>query len=597
MGKSLCRRYQLDLTGEYINTNGNGKSNSRGVNANNNGSPVNVSGTAVVNLGSDSTKSINIVNEDYGLLVQYNGAAINVKGKELNITSNTGESAGIWVMNGNLTDNNPSDNARLTIDKKTSTTIKMQDANGNPGGYGIWSTSMGIVDIKGDLYVEATKAIACRGKSTLKINSDGDVSKNIQINGDIVYSLDPNDIHTISSNIDIKFMNLNSYFNGSIYQDSVSANNEKKAGPAKAANLTFENGAKWKLTNKSIVTNAIFGKNSVLEIDGNKHLDSDNYAITGMVKVDPTATLKINGLEQDKTYYIVKGEEKNYAEDGKTVVKKELKIDSNFSDANLSYDRTNLVSVEETKDGYVYEVTFKAIDDNLLQMAQDKSVAATGGDALAAPSIITGAIGPDAPAAAKELVSAITSSGASIDQKAAMVNAVAKIGEASGTTANAASVVNNVTSITTQRMSFTNLSTTPQGGHGKVERKYKSGAGVWAQYVHGKDKVEDMPSAGGANSYDSQYNGAVIGYDFKEVGKTHSGISFNYGEGDSHSKNSIASTRNDFDFWGVGAYTSIMNDDTNLIFDINYNKSDADVKQIVAGHDVNGKIKIQNLAN
>ena len=131
------------------------------------------------------------------------------------------------------------------------------------------------------------------------------------------------------------------------------------------------------------------------------------------------------------------------------------------------------------------------------------------------------------------------------------------------------------------------MSTAPQGGHGKVERKYKSGAGIWAQYMHGKDKVEDMPMDGMKASYDSQYNGAVIGYDFAEVGKVKYGIAFNYGEGDSHSKNSSISTRSDYDFWGVGLYTSIMNDDSNIIFDINYSKSDSDVTQI------NGATKLE----
>ena len=332
------------------------------------------------------------------------------------------------------------------------------------------------------------------------------------------------------------------------------------------SNLTFGNGNIWNVTGASSVTSANFGEGSTLKIKGADF--TDKYAITGKVTMAPTASLVIDEYTTDTAYKVVKGE-------------------NNIAEQNLAYDRTQYFAEEIT--GSEYQVTFKDFTDatgDQVTNAQNQAVAATGGDALAAPGIIKGAIGSDAPAGAKDLVSAITSSGASIDQKAEMVNAVAKIGEAGGTTANAASVVNNVTGITTQRMSFTNVSTTPQGGHGKVERKYKSGAGVWAQYMHGKDKVEDMPSAGGANSYDSQYNGAVIGYDFKEVGKTHSGISFNYGEGDSHSKDSIVSTRNDFDFWGVGAYTSIMNDDTNLIFDINYNKSDADVKQIVAGHEV-----------
>ena len=163
------------------------------------------------------------------------------------------------------------------------------------------------------------------------------------------------------------------------------------------------------------------------------------------------------------------------------------------------------------------------------------------------------------------------------------INSALQIGEAGGNSGTALSVVNNVAGVTTQRLSFSQMNTAPQGGHGKVERKYKSGAGVWAQYMHGKDKVEDMPMDSLKSSYESQYNGAVIGYDFKEVGKTQTGIAFNYGEGDSHSTGGSIATRSDFDFWGIGLYHNIMNDDTNLILDVNYSKSDSDVTQINGG--------------
>ena len=110
-----------------------------------------------------------------------------------------------------------------------------------------------------------------------------------------------------------------------------------------------------------------------------------------------------------------------------------------------------------------------------------------------------------------------------------------------------------------------------------------SGAAIWAQYVHGKDSVEDMPSTAGASSYEGQYNGIVMGVDFKKVGKFQSGIAFNYGEGDTNSVGTTSPTRSDYDFWGVGYYGNIRNADSNVIFDIGYAQTDSDVTSDVLG--------------
>ena len=117
------------------------------------------------------------------------------------------------------------------------------------------------------------------------------------------------------------------------------------------------------------------------------------------------------------------------------------------------------------------------------------------------------------------------------------------------------------------------------GGKGRSLYEDKSGAGIWAQYVHGKDKVRDMAMAGGFASYDSKYNGFVLGTDFAKIGKFQSGIAFTYGSGDTTSVGGAAYSRNDFDFWGVSLYGSMRNSDTNLIADIGYSRSDSDVEQ------------------
>ena len=438
---------------------------------------------------------------------------------------------------------------------------KKENNNGN--GYGGMTYNIQAKDAKSEII----GGINAGGSSVINIEvGDGsliegpiDVTADVAQHGGVV-----NIVFNGQGNLK---SDINTIHQGKVYVSGGAVDFEGKVSTSESGVTSIDFGSgSWNMTGKSSITSATFGAGSKLII---KAADAvGTAAITGAVTMDPSANLIISDYEGNTNYLVVNGT-------------------ATISDSNLTYDRTQYVAVEDKSTGY--NVKFKTMDKASsaeITQAQGNAITAAGGSALVAPNMVAAGIGPNAAAGSKALVSAITSSGASGSEMAQMFNDNANIGEEAGTSANAASVVNNVTGITTQRLSFTGLSTAPQGGHGKVERKYKSGAGVWAQYMHGKDKVDDMPTAGGTNSYESQYNGAVIGYDFKEVGKTHTGISFNYGEGDSHSKKSITSTRNDFDFWGVGLYHSIMNDDTNLIFDINYNKSDADVKQIIAGHEV-----------
>ena len=163
------------------------------------------------------------------------------------------------------------------------------------------------------------------------------------------------------------------------------------------------------------------------------------------------------------------------------------------------------------------------------------------------------------------------------------INAAEKMAEAGGNSATAANIVNNVTSVTNQRLSLGgNAQGGSKGGHG-VGLLEEDGSAVWAQYVHGKDTVKDMPSTAGASSYTGQFNGIVMGADFKKVGKFQSGIAFNYGEGDTNSFGSSASTSSEYDFWGIGYYGNVRNENINFIFDINYGQTESDITQKSSG--------------
>ena len=356
----------------------------------------------------------------------------------------------------------------------------------------------------------------------------------------------------------------------------VESNASVKSIDVSKGSVTFNDGATWNIgaSTSNVATNVTLKSGSTLAIDGNtfERKDSDNvYAVngTGAFTAEEGAKLAITGVKET-TYNIANGFE-NYNADGFVIA------DNALMAANMKVDGNELTATiaAKTTDQIVDST---GVTPNAGSMLADVAALASSnnynkGDNAGVDFIVDAMSGQ--------------ASGNTPDAAGASINSALQIGEAGGNSATALSVVNNVTGITTQRLSFSQMSTAPQGGHGKVERKYKTGAGIWAQYMHGKDKVEDMPMDGMKASYDSQYNGAVIGYDFAEVGKVKYGIAFNYGEGDSHSKNSSISTRSDYDFWGVGLYTSIMNDDSNIIFDINYSKSDSDVTQI------NGATKLE----
>ena len=185
---------------------------------------------------------------------------------------------------------------------------------------------------------------------------------------------------------------------------------------------------------------------------------------------------------------------------------------------------------------------------------------------------------------AYKAIEAVTAAADTVKEKKAALTNMLQLGEAGGQSATAATIARNVSDATVSRMSVGGGGGHHhRGGHGPADFNEKDGSAVWAQYVHGKDKVDGMALADGVTtSYESQFNGVVLGVDFKEVGKYQSGIAFNYGEGDSHTKN-IALSRSDYDFWGIGYYGAVKNADSNVIFDINYAKSDSEVKQQFKG--------------
>ena len=342
------------------------------------------------------------------------------------------------------------------------------------------------------------------------------------------------------------------------------------------ANVTVNvKGATWNVDKTvNTVGSAYFDATSTLKIDGATFANNDgentDYALngSGTLTVEQGAKLTVTGIDKN-TYNIAKGFETITGADKWQV-----------TDLNALMQGTWTADKDK---GLQLEVVAKEAGQMATEMGVSVSTAQSVADVTAAAQALKQEEGfvanPVGTGDAKAVAFVEAMSG--VDSKVAgqVYEAVSKMAEAGGNSATAANIVKNVTGVTNDRLSFNCGHSAPhKGGHGVGLFEEGSGADIWVEYVHGKDKVEDMPSTAGTTSYEGQYNGIVMGVDFKKVNKFQSGIAFNYGEGDTNSVDSAARTHSDYDFWGIGYYGNIHNDDSNVIFDIGYAKTDSDVE-------------------
>ncbi len=430
-----------------------------------------------------------------------------------------------------------------------------------------------------DVTVGNTKIDSSKGESLFKMTG-GKLSFSATsgyLKGDIlVDSVDSTvDNAIVSGKIDLTLGEAVTY-TGSTRIDNAESQTGDNA-PAIALDLS----GTWNLTDASTLTNATFNAGSTLVIEGEKYVyDSkegavNTYALNGAgdkatLTVENGAKLKINGITET-TYNIAQG----------------------FTNLEGAVDKWEVSDINTlmrgvawtTKDGLQVEVFAKKAE----QMANDTGMSTSTAGLV--QGIIDGANSdPQAKVegtpqyAAAKFIESVLENNPTDAAVGNAINAATKMGEAGGNSATAASIVKNVTGVTNDRLSFNCGHSAPhKGGHGVGLFEEGSGADIWVEYVHGKDEVEDMPSTAGASSYEGQYNGIVMGVDFKKVNKFQSGIAFNYGEGDTNSVGNDVRTHSDYDFWGVGYYGSIHNDDSNVIFDISYAQTDSDVTQNNSG--------------
>lgn len=106
---------------------------------------------------------------------------------------------------------------------------------------------------------------------------------------------------------------------------------------------------------------------------------------------------------------------------------------------------------------------------------------------------------------------------------------------------------------------------------------------VWAYGFHSKENVNGLSF--GAD-YDAQYNGIAAGVDFYKKGGTTAGLALIYADSNVSGANSVSSTKNDADYYGVSLYSRFDRGSYALLGDISYMKGDHDITQVNSGETI-----------
>ena len=308
---------------------------------------------------------------------------------------------------------------------------------------------------------------------------------------------------------------------------------------------------------------ATFAAGSLLMVAGDAALTMDGALKAGgtatitisngsaaTLKVDSGAKLYIADAQADKQYTIVSG----FTNSGSDVT------DGGWNGTNLLLNK--LVKGSGSYSSGSFTVSTQKV----------KASEALPGVAL--PNILDAMSSQtDSPYAGIKYLSNAISGLNSNAQTLAAVNSFAQGAENSGATRTGALAALDLGTAAQEHLSLAKAAAEQSGGFGKAAVDTADNGSIWAQYIHNKDKVDNM----GGVSYDGQYNGVIIGGDFADRGKYSSGIAFSYGSGDSTG----SASKNEFDFWGLSYYGGIQNGDTNLIFDVGYSKTSSDVKGVI----------------
>ena len=191
-----------------------------------------------VNVGDYTTNSI--TSTGLGGVCALLGGHINLTANSISITSTdtSGSYSALWAQN------NSTNSDGIPVDERASITINAENTNIKAANSAIVAMSNGIIEINGNLHVEAQNALLARGDAIISLNKSGEST--VGIDGNINFNYDGTTSGTgVNATIDITLNGADSYWNG----NTLISWNGTPSDPSKLEvsemTLTVKDGATW----------------------------------------------------------------------------------------------------------------------------------------------------------------------------------------------------------------------------------------------------------------------------------------------------------------------------------------------------------------
>ena len=277
-----------------------------------------------INIGNSDTQSI-AINAGGGIFSLKSGH-ITLTSKEVTLisTDTSGSYSALWAQN-NSTDING-----IPVEERASITINAENTNIKAENSAIVAMSNGIIEINGNLHVEAQNALLARGDAIISLNKSGEST--VGIDGNINFNYDkPTSGTGVNATIDITLNGADSYWNG----NTLISWNGTPSDPSKLdvseMTLTVKDGATWTPTaisnsesQKYTALNNLTLDGGIVDVNKGVAITIENIGGKGAITNAGSVTIEQGTIEGPITFE--KGEAKadnmvTVDRDGKTTLR------------------------------------------------------------------------------------------------------------------------------------------------------------------------------------------------------------------------------------------------------------------------------------
>lgn len=214
-----------------------------------------------INIGNSDTQSIAITAD--GGIFSLKSGHITLTSKEVTLISKdtSGSYSALWAQN-NSTDING-----IPVEERASITINAENTNIKAANNAIVAMSNGIIEINGNLHVEAQNALVARGDAIISLNKSGEST--VGIDGNINFNYDdPTSGTGVNATIDITLNGADSYWNGNTLISWNGKPNDLSKLDVSEMTLTVKDGATWTPTAISTSDSQEYTALNKLTLDG-----------------------------------------------------------------------------------------------------------------------------------------------------------------------------------------------------------------------------------------------------------------------------------------------------------------------------------------